>query len=256
MHQFLLFFLMVPVLLFSYVDSDMDGVEDKDDICPNTLMTDLVDLKGCTIKSLLSPHHFVVMAGTSYAQDSDSSYIFSTLELDYYFKKFSLQLSSSYYDLSTDISNNEGLNDSSINLFYRFNPLENFSLKVGAGLLIPTYDSVDNKTDYTTSLYGRYYFDKWSLSTGLGYKFVGDTNASNVVFYNVSVAHNWSSKFYSSLGYYVSESIYEDVDNFESLSLYNYYSMDKNWFGTLTLTQGISSESLDNSLGVKLGYYW
>jgi hypothetical protein len=38
------------MVLFAYVDSDMDGVEDKDDLCPNTLMTDLVDLNGCTIK--------------------------------------------------------------------------------------------------------------------------------------------------------------------------------------------------------------
>ena len=257
MPRILLLFLIVPMVLFAYVDSDMDGVEDKDDLCPNTLMTDLVDLKGCTIKSLISPHHFTLLAGISYAEENNVSYLFSTLELDYYYKKISMKLSSSYYNVDDETTlNSDGLNDTTLNFFYRFNPLENLSLSVGTAVYIPTYDSSSNKMDYSASIDGRYYIDKLSLSTGVGYKIVGDTNASNTLFYHLSTGYSFNNNLYSSLSYSVSESIYEDVDNFETLSLYNYYSINKNWFGTLSLTKGISSESLDNTIGVKVGYYW
>jgi hypothetical protein len=243
-------------VLFAYVDSDMDGVEDKHDSCPNTLMTDLVDLSGCVIESLVSPHHFSVMAGASYANDEANTYTFSSIELDYYYKKFSLQLSTSYYDLKSDTLNQEGMNDTYLNFYYKFKPSKNFSLTLGTGLALPSYDGVNNKIDYGTSIYGRYRVDKWSFSTGGGYTLIGDTNASNRLFYNVSTGYSWNSKVYSSIGYYVSESIYDGVGDFESLSLYNYYSINKNWFTTVSFTQGLNDVSLDNSMGVKVGYYW
>ena len=256
MYRFILFFLIAPLLLLAYVDSDMDGVEDKNDRCPNTAMTDLVDLSGCTIERLVSPHHFSVMAGATYANDKENTYNFSSLEFDYYYKEISVQFSTSYYDLESSTLNKEGMNDSYLNLFYKFNPSKNFSLNLGTGLVLPTYDNVNNKVDYATSIYGRYALDKWSLSAGLGYTFVGDVNASNRRFYNVSTGYSWNNNFYSSIGYYVSESIYEGINDFESLSLYNYYSINQNWFTTVSFTQGLNDVSLDNSVGVKLGYYW
>ena len=36
--------------LLAYEDSDLDGVEDKLDQCPNTSFSDLVDIRGCTKK--------------------------------------------------------------------------------------------------------------------------------------------------------------------------------------------------------------
>ena len=256
MKKLLLFLLLLSSFLFAYVDSDMDGVEDKDDLCPNTLMLDLVNLQGCTIKSLLSPHHFSLMAGFNYAKDNNTSYNFSSMEFSYSYKKLSLQLSTSYYTLETDAKSSEGLNDTNLNLLYRLMPLNNFTLSLGGGIAFPTYDSSSNKTDYSLFMYGNYTLDKWALLGGVGYRFIGDSNASNTLFYNLSAGYNWSTNVYSSLGYYFSKSIYEEVDGFESLSWYNYYRINKNWFGTLTLTQGLNSQSLDNSMGVKLGYSW
>ncbi len=244
------------MVIFAYLDSDMDGVEDRDDLCADTPLTDLVDLSGCTIEHLLSPHHFSLMAGMSYADDNDAIYNFSSFEFDYYYENFSLQLAASYYRLEANGLNQNGENDTYLNLFYRINLLKDLSLTLGTGIILPTYNSIDNRTDYSSSIYGRYQIDNWSFSTGVGYTFIGDQNASNRVFFNLNTGYSWSKRHYSSIGYYFSETIYEGIGDFESLLLYHYYSIDDHWFITLNATEGLSSASLENSVGVKVGYYW
>ena len=53
--------------LMAFTDSDLDGVEDAKDKCPNTPFMDIVDLNGCTKKSLISQHHFDIIAGLGYS---------------------------------------------------------------------------------------------------------------------------------------------------------------------------------------------
>jgi len=255
MRLFLLL-LLFSLASFAYTDSDMDGVPDADDHCLNTPMTDLVDLSGCTKKSLISPHHFSVIAGEGYAQENDDAYTFSSFELNYYYKKLSVQLTTGYYDLNSNDINGSGLNDTYLNLFYTFSPIKDFKLSVGMGIAFPTYDNIDNRTDYSTSLYGRYYLDKWSLSSGVGYRLIGDNNTVNTFYYNLGIGYSWSDKVYSSLSYSVSESLYEGNEDLKSLSLYNYYNINKSWFATINYSHGLSDASLDNSIGVKIGYYW
>jgi len=255
MRLFLLL-LLFSLASFAYTDSDMDGVPDADDHCLNTPMTDLVDLSGCTKKSLISPHHFSVIGGEGYAQESNDIYTFSSFELNYYYKKLSVQLTTGYYDLKSNDINSSGLNDTYLNLFYTFNPIKNFKLSLGMGIAFPTYDNIDNRTDYSTSLYGRYSLDKWSLSSGVGYRLIGDNNTVNTFYYNLGIGYSWSDKVYSSLSYSVSQSLYEGNEDLKSLSLYNYYNINKSWFATINYSHGLSDASLDNSIGVKIGYYW
>ena len=256
MKRLLLLLLFLSTLSFAYTDSDMDGVPDADDACPRTPMTDLVDLSGCTKKSLISPHHFSLLAGVGYAKDNDASYTFPSAELNYYYKKFSLQLTTGYYDLTSSDLNSSGLNDTYVNLFYAFKPMKNLNLSWGVGMALPTYDSIDNKTDYSTSLYGRYKLESWSLSAGAGYRLMGDNNATNTFYYSVGTGYHWNKKLYSSFSYSVSQSIYEGNNDLKSLSFYNYYQINNNWFTTVNYTHGLSDASLDNSIGAKIGYYW
>jgi len=249
-------FILFPLTLLAYTDSDMDGVPDADDSCPHTPMTDLVDLSGCTKKSLISPHHFSLSLGEGYAKENDTSYLFSSLAFNYYYRKLSVQFTTGYYDLKSNDVNTSGLNDSYLNLSYTFDPMENFKLLLGGGVAFPTYDHVDNKTDYSASLYGRYYWDKWSFTTGLGYRLIGDSNAVNTLYYSLGTGYTWNAKVYSSLSYSVSQSIYEGNEDLKSLSLYHYYKINKNWFTTVNYSHGLSDASLDNSIRGQIGYYW
>ena len=248
--------------LVAYVDSDMDGVPDKSDKCANTPLTELVDLSGCTIAKLISEHHFDVVLGQNYTSDNNSTLNLTSLRIYYYYKKWSLQLATSYYESTFDTQTNSGQNDTYLNLFYLFKPFENFYLNVGGGVVFPTYDSVDNKMDYTASLYGRYKWDKLSLILGMGYGKTGDSNSNDVVSYNNTISYNtglgytWNSNLYSSIGYSKVNSIFEGTEDLESLSLYTYYAIDKHWFTNVNYRNGLLSVGSRESIGANVGYYW
>jgi hypothetical protein len=66
---------------------------------------------------------------------------------------------------------------------------------------------------------------------GMGYNKIGDIdttnsfNYQNTFSYNVGVGYAWKNGFYSSLGYYLSSSTFESVEDLETLSLYAYYPL-------------------------------
>ena len=248
--------------LVAYVDSDMDGVPDKNDKCANTPLTELVDLSGCTIETLVSPHHFDIVLGQSYSTDTNSTLNLSSLRVDYYYKKWSLQLATSYYDNRYLTEKTSGQNDSYLNLFYLFNPIENFSLNMGGGIVFPTYESADNEIDYTASLYGRYQWNDLSLILGVGYGKTGDSSSENIISYNntlsfnSSLGYSWNKKLYTSIGYAKVNSIFEDSDDLETLSLYTYYGINEHWFTNLNYRYGFLSNDSRQTIGVNLGYYW
>ena len=91
MRKLLLLILLLPLWLFAYSDNDLDGVEDKDDLCPNTSLAEIVDDTGCTIEYLTAPDKsasYDVVFGVGYAKNSSSSQESKTntqsLQIDYF----------------------------------------------------------------------------------------------------------------------------------------------------------------------------
>jgi len=254
--------------LFAYSDYDMDGVDDKIDKCPSTPMSDLVDLEGCTKKSLTSPHHFDIIFGMNYSQTSyetldDSDNITGSLQLDYYYKNFSLQVSSSYYDSSSVTYNDSGINDSFVGAFYKFTPVEKLNIKVGAGAIIPTYESDldNNNLDTLASINVSYIISNINIFGGFIQTQVNDDDLIDVTYqdtssYSLGLGFYPASNIYVSGAYNSSDSIYESVDTITSASLYTYYSINKNWFSTLSYAMGLSDTASDNYVSLRVGYYF
>lgn len=262
MYKILIYFLVFSSSLLAYIDSDMDGVIDKNDKCKNTLLTDLVDLSGCSVKSLVSFQHFDILLGKSYSTDKSSNLTLSSITLDYYYKVWSLQLSSSFYEISANRQISMGMNDTYVNISYLFQAFENFYLKFTGGIVFPTYNSNDNNIDYSTSLYGRYTRDKFSFIVEFGYGKIGDRNKDNIVSYNntfsysTSIGYTWNKKLYTSISYNQSNSVFKGSDNLKILSLYGYYSINQHWFSTINYRHGFLSVGSRKSVGVNIGYYW
>lgn len=271
-----LFFLMSVVLsinLFAYVDSDFDGVEDKLDRCPNTPFSDLVDISGCTTKSLISPYHYDIIVGATY---SDSDYqtlnqtdtLSTTVQVDYYYKNFSLQASTSYFYTSGNNYSDTGFYDSFIGAAYQFKPIENLSIRVSGGALLPTYETTlsNNNTDYVGSLSLSYTVKDVSLFAGYSYTVINDddvvfADSTEVVYqnsnaYNGGIGYYLTNKLYMSGSYNVSNSIYRYVEDIETLSVYGYYSIDDNWFSTLSYARGLSDSASKNYMSLRLGYFF
>jgi len=261
MYKIIKLLLLLSITLVAYTDMDMDGVDDKSDQCPNTSLTELVDLTGCTIKELKSPHHFDISMGYNYSKETNSTINTSSIQADYYYKNLSIQLSSSFYNSEIDSIKDSGQNDTYLNVYYQLRPTDKLLLRVGGGVALPTYDNSNNKTDYSLALYGAYSYKKISILGSLGYTIIGDiddnlTSYNNTRFYNIGLGYYLSNSLYSSISYNNITTVYNGSEDINSISFYNYYSINNHWFLNLNYIYGISDLAIKNSIGVKVGYYW
>ncbi|EDZ63775.1 hypothetical protein SMGD1_1583 [Sulfurimonas gotlandica GD1] len=270
MTKILLVLLAISISLIAYSDYDMDGVDDKTDKCPNTPFSDLVNTSGCTVKSLESPHHFDIIFGINYSQTSyetleNSDTISQSLQIDYYYKNFSLQASTSYYNSQSATYNNSGTNDSFLGAYYKLNPADNLTLRLGAGAIIPTYksDLNNNNTDLTASASLSYMMKNANIFGGYSYTVVNDDDivAENVAYQNTS-SYNFglgfypTSKIYISGAYNSSDSIYKNVETINTVSINAFYNIDAHWFTTLNYAYGLSDTASDNYASLRVGYYF
>lgn len=261
----LIFLVATSLSLSAYSDYDMDGVDDDNDQCPNTPFNELVDIKGCTIKTLKSQEHFDIIYGLSFSEadyttTTKSDTISQLLQIDYYYQNFSLQASSSYYDSKND----SGLNDSFIGAYYKLSAENELTLRFGVGAIIPTYDTElnNNNMDFIGSVSFSYLLDSINLFGGYSYTVVNDDDVLGIVSYQDTNSYSGGIGFYTlknlylSASYGNSDSIYKGIEAIKTLSAYGFYSIDKNWFTSLSYTYGLSESASDNSLALRLGYYF
>jgi len=270
MYKILSFLLLLSALeLSAFSDYDMDGVDDDVDQCPNTLMSELADINGCTIKSLKSPHNFDIIVGLNFSQTSyegleKSDTTATSLQIDYYYKNFSMQASTSYYDSQSVAYNEDGMNDSFLGAYYKLSPVNKLDIRVGAGIIISTYDSTlnNNNSDYVASANISYIFDQTNVFGGYSFTIINDDDIAgeisyqNTNSYNAGIGFYPKDKLYLSASYNYSDSIYADVQTIQTASLYAFYNIDANWFTTFNYAYGLSESASDNYLSLRLGYYF
>jgi hypothetical protein len=260
---------LIGTTLFGFIDSDLDGVEDSLDKCPNTPFMDIVDLNGCTKKSLVSNTHYDIIVGLSYsAADynviSRSDTLTTSIQADLYHNDWSLQFSASYYKAEGDSGYSDtGFYDTFIGGSYRIKPTKDLSIYLGVAALLPTYSTTlnNNNTDYKASASINYYIGDISLFGGYSYTIIEDDDVieyfyQNTNSYNGGIGYYLNNSLYMSLSYFQGDSIYVDVEKIESVSLYSYYTLNKNWFTTINYSRGISESATDNYLSLRFGYYY
>lgn len=251
--------------LSAYSDYDMDGVDDSNDQCPNTQFNELVDINGCTTKTLTSEHHFDIIYGLSFSEADytttpKSNTVSQSLQIDYYYQNFSLQASSSYYNSDSD----NGMNDSFVGAYYKLSPENELTLRFGVGAIIPTYDTEldNNNMDFIGSANFSYMLKSINLFGGYSYTVINDDDVLGIVSYQNTSSYSGGVGFYPLKNLYLSgsynnsDSIYKGSEDIETLSLYTFYSIDANWFTSLSYSYGLSDSASDNSIALRLGYYF
>ena len=163
-------------------DSDLDGVPDNLDICPNTPFLETVNKNGCSaeqlkkIKSKENNIKFNISAGYEYDnyKDSKSSQlVFSTLSA--YKNNFKLSL---YYSMLNDgYTSGYKSNDLITSLYYYNYSITNTSLKLGVKAYLPTY--FNDKTDYAFLIQGIYFFNKFDIGLSEKHKIYGENDENH-----------------------------------------------------------------------------
>ena len=260
---------------FGYIDSDLDGVEDGIDKCPDTPLTDLVGSDGCTKTSLVSKHRFDILGGIAfYTSDyrtlNQTDTLASTFQIDYYYENFSLQLASSYFTTQGNGYTQTGFYDTYITASYRKRITHDLFVKFGGGVVLPTYKSElqNNKTDYTVSLSLRYVLREGDIFAGAGYTVVGDGDVDlvdsnnsvlpvryrNTAAYFFGAGRYFTPDWYASIAYNAAESIYKGVERIESVSVYGSYTIDTRWFVSFGYAYGLSQSASEHYGDIKVGY--
>jgi len=268
-HLLFILITLFSTILFAYEDLDMDGVDDRLDKCPNTSFNDLVDIRGCTIKSLKDDLHYDIIVGMSYAdtdyQTLNKADTFATsIQADYYYNDFSFQAATSYYISEGNGYDNSGMYDSFLGVSYKLQTNDSLFASIGAGVIVPTYsDSLNNNNmDFRASANISYILDDINIFGGYSFTIVNDDDIPKVVRYQNTKALSFgvgqyvNEELYVSASYNFSNSIYADVEDIKSFSLYANYTIDEHWFGMFNYAYGLSDSTSDNYFSLRLGYYF
>ena len=249
--------LLISISLYAFEDDDIDGVENSKDLCPETSFDETVDEQGC-------PEHQTHWGKLTFTLGSDINRD-ETTTTDYnFFTNYSYHAGdvSLYSSQQGVVDQNSDKSQSTGDLYlssgYGFSK-ESLYSKLSLGVKIPTGGSEvsTEEYDYFATLNLSYAVgEKMALFSSLSYTNTGDNNETtyrNPLSYSLGVGYMLSEKWYSSLSYQSSNSIYEDGEDYQSLSLYNSYNSSEKLFGSLSYTKGIDELSYDETISLRLG---
>jgi hypothetical protein len=265
MNKFFVLLVITSNLLLAYSDWDGDGVEDKNDKCHDSKISDIVDNTGCKVTSTKSEHHFDILLGISTLNNDEYDNTATTLQLDYYYQDFSFTLSSSQFDFESVTSeySEDGQNDYYLSSKYRVKHSEKFTSYFRVGAIIPSDNEIShNKTDYFISKSLNYQLNKdWDFYAGVSYTFVGDEDTDTTEYQNsfgryLGVSYKPITDTTLSLSLSRNASIYTNEEDIEFVYFTGSYNFTKNWFAILSLGQEFNDEDKDSYSSFQVGYYF
>ncbi len=168
--------------LFAFAnDSDLDGVPDNLDLCPNTPFLETVNKNGCSkkqLKKLKSKNKIKFNASIGYEYDNyknskSSKLVFTSISA----KKNQFKLSLYYSMLNDGYTSEYKSNDLITSLYYYNYSITNTSIKLGVKAYLPTY--FNDKTDYAFFIQGIYFFDKFDIGLSEKHKIYGESGTND-----------------------------------------------------------------------------
>ncbi|NPA41677.1 MAG: hypothetical protein GXO18_05315 [Aquificae bacterium] len=243
-------------VVFAFQDSDLDGVEDSKDKCPNTPILVLVDKDGCPIEreSKRGPRKgkFYLRVGGGYFKDEGEERTYSLVSIAYSYRGFYTSFTTRYYLSSKRYD--PGMGDSSLFFGYSKFLTKRLYTLPGIRFKLPTgADQYTNgKVDITPSLVLDYILDGYDVFTYFSYTFRGDSRLKDTFSGSVGMGYDFTRKLYGSLSLDITQSSYDKKYN-AYISLFALYDITKKLYTTLSYTKGLDREAADHSLTVRLG---
>jgi len=251
-----LLLLVVALQLNAFEDSDIDGVADADDLCPNSSFEDIVDEDGC-VEGEYYWGEVLLSVGVDYNIDDTTTNDYNFL-IDYNYDQWGLSLYTSSQSGDINNSTSKSAGDLYLAIEYTLNQ-EAFSTKLGIGAKIATGDEAvsTGENDYFGTLKLSYLLnEKIALLSQFDYTLTGDSSDidyKNSFGYGLGLGYLPIEAWYISLLYQNSTSIYRDTDDYRSISITNSYSFGDKISATLGYTRGLDALSYDHIVSLKLG---
>jgi len=255
--------MLISSLSFANLDSDMDGVIDSIDKCPNTPFLNEVDASGCTTNLLKLPEERdddTLEVDISYGFSNDEDTIdrdkqhLTKLQMSYYLNDWSYSINTGYFTTASS----SGFSDTALKIKKRFTLTDSLKLSLGVGVKLPSYDFVGNQTDYSLYSSISYSISKISLFAGWSYTFIEDEESiaplKNTNTLYIGTGYFWNKDIYTNIAYTSIESKFEKNHADQSIIASIFYTINEKWFTTITYAQEIGEDNIDNKISLRLGY--
>jgi len=250
-----IFFLLLTGLVFSYQDSDLDGVEDSKDKCPNTPFFVLVDKYGCPVKEIPPKRRrikYYFKFGFSHSRDKNYEANYLTASIALSSKKFYVSLRTKYYTFVSNLGS--GLGNTSFYISYR-KSFDNVNIFPGLRVTLPTGEDniVSNYLSYAPSVFLNYYVGNIDLFMYVERNFTEDLNKKDTWLFSGGFGYIFGEKLYSSLSVDFVESSLRNAYNTYA-NVYILYNVTSKIFTTVYISKGISEFAVDRTLSLKIGF--
>ena len=258
------FLLLLLAALAAANDSDLDGVDDTNDRCPNTPFSLTVASDGCPEQA--SPAAFLIGIGTTYTRgtyggteqlDALSADVSAAL----FAGNFYVSVMSGYYffgveDPTVADSDRGGTADTFVGAGYTFTPTEHLTLTPGIHVKLATADKGlgTGETDFGASLLGIYRFSESDLFVQYGYTVTGDgaTTYRDIAFGSAGLTVRPIPRGTLSLSYDFSQAYLPELPDLQSLSLMGSYRLYDTLSLQLSYSYGLSDSASEHALGIML----
>jgi len=216
-------------LAASYKDSDLDGVPDNLDLCPNTPLLETVNLQGCSKSQLkkLKKKNYIINISAGYEYDHYKGYnstnlIFSSISIKN--KKYNIKTSLYASFLKDKNIKNEYKSSDLIFSNYIYKYFKNDTLKFGIKGYFSTY--YNDKFDYAFLIEDTHYFNTFDIGGSYKYKIYGEkhTNAKHTV---MLFSDFFIKKFIISPYAYTENSAYNENKWYKYAGITLFYNINK-----------------------------
>jgi len=217
-------------VLLSYAgtikDSDLDGVPDNLDMCPNTSFLETVNKYGCSeaqLKNLKkSKMKFDFSAGyeyDNYKSYNSSNTLFTSFSASN--KKYTTNIFLSILDDGS--GNGYKTNDAILSIYYKF-IFRNIYFKIGPKIYFKT--DYNYKTDYAILAKGTYYFKDFSIALSEKHKKYGETGTNDEDTITLELGTSYKN-LYISPYVYTENSAYNSNRWYKYAGIAIYYSVSE-----------------------------
>jgi len=207
-------------------DSDLDGVPDSLDMCPNTPFLETVNKYGCSASQLKNLKKTKIQFNFNLGYEYDHYKDYNASNLLYTFlsaKKNQIKTTLFFSMLDDGSGNGYKSNDLILSLYYYFY-FNNFSFKLGPKVYFPT--EYNDKTDYALFVKGTYYFKNFDISLSEKHKIYGESTQKykDTVTLELGASYN---KWYISPYTYIENSSYDTSTWYKYAGITLYYQINQ-----------------------------
>ncbi len=245
-------FLLFLGMVFGFQDSDLDGVDDSVDRCPNTPFFAIVDRYGCPIKELIPERKikFYLRLGFSHSKDKNFEANNTNISLAFSLKQWYASLTSRYYTYINGIGS--GLGRTSVYVSYR-KSFKKIFLYPGIRVILPTAsDNISSDyTDIVPSLYADYFFGNSDIFFYIERNFKGNPSLKDTWSFSAGYGYSFENLYSSFSLDFVESSLKNTYGTYANIFLI--YDITEHLYLTLNFSKGMGGNAVDRSISIKVG---